>query len=158
MLFRSGGGGGRGRGPGGGTAGAFGRGGGKSKARKSKRTKRAEFELREAPSLGGVSVPRGDGSTVIRLRRGASITDFADKIDTSPGNLVTVLFHLGQMATATESLDEATFGILGDELGFKIDMVSPEDEDRELLSGRSEERRVGKECELKCRSRWSPYH
>ena len=22
----------------------------------------------------------------------------------------------------------------------------------------SEERRVGKECELKCRSRWSPYH
>lgn len=132
---RPAGGGGRGRGPGGGTAGAFGRGGGKSKARKSKRTKRAEFELREAPSLGGVSVPRGDGSTVIRLRRGASITDFADKIDTSPGNLVTVLFHLGQMATATESLDEATFTILGDELGFKIDMVSPEDEDRELLAG-----------------------
>ncbi|MGV8884070.1 MAG: translation initiation factor IF-2 [Microbacteriaceae bacterium] len=132
---RPAGGGGRGRGPGGGTAGAFGRGGGKSKARKSKRTKRAEFELREAPSLGGVSVPRGDGSTVIRLRRGASITDFADKIDTSPGNLVTVLFHLGQMATATESLDEATFDILGEELGFKIQMVSPEDEDRELLLG-----------------------
>ena len=126
---------GRGRGPGGGTAGAFGRGGGKSRARKSKRTKRAEFELREAPSIGGVSVPRGDGSTVVRLRRGASITDFADKIDTSPGNLVTVLFHLGQMATATESLDEATFGILGDELGYRIQMVSPEDEDRELLAG-----------------------
>jgi translation initiation factor IF-2 len=69
------------------------------------------------------------------MRRGASITDFADKIDTSPGNLVTVLFHLGQMATATESLDEATFAILGDELGFKIQMVSPEDEDRELLAG-----------------------
>ncbi len=132
---RPAGGGGRGRGPGGGTAGAFGRGGGKSKARKSKRTKRAEFELREAPSLGGVSVPRGDGSTVVRMRRGASITDFADKIDTSPGNLVTVLFHLGQMATATESLDEATFEILGEELGFKIEMVSPEDEDRELLAG-----------------------
>ena len=24
--------------------------------------------------------------------------------------------------------------------------------------GRSEERRVGKECSLPCRSRWSPYH
>ncbi|WGD37993.1 translation initiation factor IF-2 [Lysinibacter sp. HNR] len=129
------GGGGRGRGPGGGTAGAFGRGGGRAKSRKSKRTKRQEFELREAPSLGGVSVPRGDGSTVIRLRRGASIADFADKIDTSPGNLITVLFHLGEMATATESLDEATFEILGEELGFKIQMVSPEDEDRELLEG-----------------------
>ncbi|PPF83692.1 translation initiation factor IF-2 [Subtercola sp. Z020] len=131
----AGGAGGRGRGPGGGTAGAFGRGGGRAKARKSKRTKRAEFELREAPSLGGVSVPRGDGSTVVRLRRGASITDFADKIDASPGNLVTVLFHLGEMATATESLDEATFGVLGEELGYKIQMVSPEDEDRELLLG-----------------------
>ncbi|MCU1571388.1 MAG: translation initiation factor [Naasia sp.] len=131
----SGAGGGRGRGPGGGTAGAFGRGGGKSRARKSKRTKRQEFEMREAPSLGGVSVPRGDGTTIVRLRRGASITDFADKIDASPGNLVTVLFHLGEMATATESLDEATFAVLGDELGYKIQMVSPEDEDRELLAG-----------------------
>ena len=129
------GGGGRGRGPGGGTAGAFGKGGSKSKARKSKRAKRAEFELREAPSLGGVTVPRGDGSTIIRLRRGASISDFADKIDASAANLVTVLFHLGEMATATESLDEATFEILGDELGYKIQMVSPEDEDRELLEG-----------------------
>jgi translation initiation factor IF-2 len=116
-------------------AGAFGRGGGKSKSRKSKRTKRAEFELREAPSLGGVSVPRGDGNTVVRLRRGASISDFADKIDASPGNLVTVLFHLGEMATATESLDEATFEVLGTELGYKIQVVSPEDEDRELLEG-----------------------
>ncbi len=129
------GGGGRGRGPGGGTAGAFGRGGGRAKSRKSKRTKRAEFELREAPSLGGVSVPRGDGNTVVRMRRGASITDFADKIDASPGNLVTVLFHLGEMATATESLDEATFEVLGQELGYKIQIVSPEDEDKELLEG-----------------------
>ncbi|HZW42480.1 MAG TPA: translation initiation factor IF-2 [Agromyces sp.] len=132
---RPAGGGGRGRGPGGGTAGAFGRGGGKSKARKSKRTKRQEFEMREAPSLGGVSVPRGDGDTVIRLRRGASISDFADKIDANPGSLVTVLFHLGEMATATESLDEATFQVLGEELGYKIQVVSPEDEDRELLEG-----------------------
>lgn len=91
--------------------------------------------MRQAPSLGGVQVPRGDGNTVIRLRRGASISDFADKIDASPGNLVTVLFHLGEMATATESLDEATFEVLGEELGYKIQVVSPEDEDKELLEG-----------------------
>ncbi|MBT5575530.1 MAG: translation initiation factor IF-2 [Microbacteriaceae bacterium] len=131
--------GGRGRGPGGGTAGAFGRGGGKSKSRKSKRTKRQEFEMREAPSLGGVTIPRGDGSTVIRLRQGASISDFADKIENltgfpvPPGNLVTVLFQLGEMATATESLDAATFEVLGAELGYKVEIVSPEDEDKELL-------------------------
>lgn len=91
--------------------------------------------MRQAPSIGGVNVPRGDGSTEVRLRRGASIGDFADKIDASPGDLITVLFHLGEMATATESLDEATFSVLGEELGYKIQMVSPEDEDRELLEG-----------------------
>ncbi|MFM6968748.1 MAG: translation initiation factor IF-2, partial [Microbacteriaceae bacterium] len=127
------------RGRGGNTAGAFGKGGGKSKARKSKRTKRQEFEMREAPSLGGVKIPRGDGATVIRLRQGSSISDFADKIETMwgipvpPGNLVTVLFQLGEMATATESLDGATFEVLGQELGYQIEIVSPEDEDKEIL-------------------------
>jgi translation initiation factor IF-2 len=67
------------------------------------------------------------------MRRGASLADFAEKINASPGDLVTVLFHLGEMATATESLDQGTFEILGAELGFKIQVVSPEDEDKELL-------------------------
>ncbi|MFL0565846.1 translation initiation factor IF-2 [Microbacterium sp. 179-I 1D1 NHS] len=137
---RPGGGGGRGRGPGGGTAGAFGKGGGKSKQRKSRRAKRQEFEMRSAPVVGGVNVSKGNGE-IIRLRRGASIADFADKLEAlrgynvQPGTLVTILFNLGEMATATESLDEATFEILGEELGYKIQMVSPEDEDKELLEG-----------------------
>ena len=88
-----------------------------------------------APSLGGVNVPRGNGETEVRLRRGATITDFADKIGANPAALVTVLFHLGEMATATQSLDQATFEVLGEELGYKVTVVSPEDEDRELLEG-----------------------
>ncbi|WP_030528040.1 translation initiation factor IF-2 [Phycicoccus jejuensis] len=122
-----------GRGGRGSTQGAFGRGGGRpGRARKSKRAKRAEFEQMQAPSIGGVSVPRGDGSTVIQIRQGASISDFADKINANPGALVTVLFHLGEMATATQSLDEDTFKVLGTELGYDIRMVSPEEEEREL--------------------------
>jgi len=133
---RPGGGGGRPGGPGGrgGTQGAFGRGGGRPvRGRKSKRAKRQEFEQMQAPSLGGVTVPRGDGKTVIRVRRGASLTDFADKINANPASLVTVLIHLGEMATATQSLDEETFRALGTELGYDIEVVSPEDEERELL-------------------------
>lgn len=129
-----GGGRGGGRGGRGGTQGAFGRAGGRpARGRKSKRAKRLEFEQQGAPSIGGVSVPRGDGSTVIRIRAGASLTDFADRIDANPASLVTVLFHLGEMATATQSLDEDTFQTLGAELGFIIEIVSPEEEDRELL-------------------------
>ena len=124
-----------GRGRGGGTAGAFGRAGGKpARSRKSKRAKRMEYEEQQAPAIGGVKIPRGDGSTVIRLRRGATLTDFAEKIDVNPASLVTVLFHLGEMATATQSLDEETFEALGVELGYIVQIVSPEDEDRELLA------------------------
>ena len=122
-----------GRGGRGSTQGAFGRGGGAPRGRKSKRTKRQEFEQQSAPSIGGVIVPRGDGTTPVRVRQGATLTDLAEKIDANPAALVTVLFHLGEMATATQSLDEDTFALLGAELGYNVQIVSPEDEDRELL-------------------------
>ncbi|MBM7051311.1 translation initiation factor IF-2 [Rothia sp. ZJ1223] len=120
-------------GPGGGRGnaqGAFGRGGGKRKGRKNKSREQDQLQ---APAVGGVVVPRGNGDTVVRLRRGASIMDFAEKINANPASLITVLFHLGEMATQTQSLDEETFELLGAELGFKVQVVSPEDEERELL-------------------------
>jgi translation initiation factor IF-2 len=87
----------------------------------------------QAPQLGGAVVPHGDGKTPIRMRRGASLADFADKIGADPAALVAALFHLGEMVTATQSVDADTFEILGVQLGYDIQIVSPEDEDRELL-------------------------
>ncbi|MHA6800785.1 translation initiation factor IF-2 [Bounagaea algeriensis] len=125
------GGGGRGRG---GAAGAFGKPGGPSKrGRKSKRQKRQEYmENMQAPSVGGVRLPRGHGESV-RLRRGASLTDFAEKINANPAALVQAMFHLGEMATATQSVSEDVLELLGQEMNYKVEIVSPEDEDRELL-------------------------
>jgi len=120
----------------GGAAGAFGKGGkGKNKNRgqKSKKERREDFENLPAPQLGGAVVPHGDGKTVVRMRRGATLMDFAEKIAADPAALVSALFHLGEMVTATQSVDEDTFTLLGAELGFIIQIVSPEDEDRELL-------------------------
>ena len=122
-----------GRGGRGGAAGAFGRQGGKSsKARKNRLAKRHEYEELKAPTIGGVRIPNGNGQT-IRLRQGASLADLAEKINVNQAALVTVLFHLGQMATATQSLDEETFQILGEEIGWNIQLVSAEEEDKELL-------------------------
>jgi translation initiation factor IF-2 len=124
------GGGGRGRS---GTQGAFGRPGGRpSRGRKSKKQRRQEFDNMQAPSIGGVSIPRGNGQ-VIRLSRGASLSDFADKIGVNPASLVQVLFHLGEMVTATQSVNDETLQLLGAELNFNVQVVSPEEEDRELL-------------------------
>ena len=140
--------GGRGRGPGGpgggprggrggrrgGTAGAFGRpGGAPRRGRKSKRQKRNEYEAMQAPSVvGGVKLPNGKGTT-IRLARGASLSDFAEKINADAASLVQALFNLGEMVTATASVSDETLQLLGDEMDYKVQVVSPEDEDRELL-------------------------
>ena len=122
-----------GRGGNGSTQGAFGRGGGNApRRRKSKRAKRQEFEQQSAPIIGGVAIPRGNGMT-IRVRQGATLTDLAEKINVNPAALVTALFSLGEMVTATQSVDEDTFKLLGEELGYDVQVVSPEDEDRELL-------------------------
>ena len=121
----------------GGAAGAFGKGGkgkGKNRGQKSKKERREDFENLPAPQLGGAVVPRGDGKSVVRMRRGATLMDFAEKINADPAALVSALFHLGEMVTATQSVDEDTFTLLGAELGFVIQIVSPEDEDRELLA------------------------
>jgi translation initiation factor IF-2 len=87
----------------------------------------------QAPQLGGAVIPHGDGKTKIRMRRGASLADFAEKIGADPAALVSALFHLGEMVTATQSVDADTFEILGAQLKYQIEIVSPEDEDRELL-------------------------
>jgi translation initiation factor IF-2 len=127
---RPGGGGGRGRS---GTQGAFGRPGGRpSRARKSRKARRQEFDNMQAPAIGGVSIPRGNGQT-IRLSRGASLSDFADKIGVNPASLVQVMFHLGEMVTATQSVNDETLQLLGAELNYNVQVVSPEEEDRELL-------------------------
>ncbi|MFM8961783.1 MAG: translation initiation factor IF-2, partial [Actinomycetota bacterium] len=116
-----------------GAGGAFGKGGGKKKSYKSKKALREEIDNMQAPTIGGAIVPRGDGNTPVRLRRGASLADFAEKIGADPASLVSVLFHLGEMVTATQTVDESTLEMLGNEFGYKITIVSPEDEDREIL-------------------------
>ena len=78
------------------------------------------------------SASRGNGQTV-RLPRGASLTDLAERINAEPAALVTALFHLGEMITATQSVNDGTLQLLGAEIGWVIQVVSPEDEDRELL-------------------------
>jgi len=86
----------------------------------------------EAPTIGGVRVRKGNGETV-RLPRGASLTDFAEKINVDAAALVQMLFSLGEMVTSTQSVGDETFELLAEELNYVVQIVSPEDEDRELL-------------------------
>ena len=71
----------------------------------------------QAPSVGGVMLPRGNGQTV-RLSRGASLTDFAEKINANPASLVAVMMNLGEMVTATQSVSDETLKLLADEMNY----------------------------------------
>ena len=86
----------------------------------------------QAPSVGGVRLPKGRGE-IVKLARGASLTDFADKIGANPASLVQVLFHLGEMVTSTQSVSDEILELLGSEMNYQVQVVSPEEEDRELL-------------------------
>ncbi|MDX6219063.1 MAG: translation initiation factor, partial [Frankiales bacterium] len=119
---------------GGAAPGAFGRGGGGRpvRGRKSKKQRRQEFDNLSAPTM-GPGVPRGNGE-VVRLPRGASLSDFADKINANPGSLVQVVFtELGEMVTATQSCTDETLQLLGAHLSYEVQIVTPEEEDAELL-------------------------
>src|SRR5947207_2829253 len=122
-----------GRGRGGGAAGAFGRPGGKpTRGRKSKKHRRQEFDNLSAPTMSS-GAPRGQGQ-VVRLPRGASLSDFAERINANPGSLVQEMFNLGEMVTATQSCTDDTLLLLGEHLGFDVQIVTREEEDRELLA------------------------
>ena len=59
----------------------------------------------------------------------------------------TISFDAGGLRTGLE--------VIANQLGKRLDEDNPRLH-AQLI--RSEERRVGKECSLPCRSRWSPYH
>src|SRR3546814_19657781 len=75
---------------------------------------------------------------------------------------VSVTTFLGDTQQETLSVNETQLQLLGvnlagDQAGF-IGLKAHKSYDSVVLSIRSEERRVGKECVSKCRSRWAPYH
>ena len=84
------------------------------------------------PSIGGVRVPRGNGQTV-RLPQGASLTDFAEKIGANPASLVEVHVAPRRDGDRDPVGQRGDLQLLGAELDYNVQVVSPEDEDRELL-------------------------
>ena len=78
-------------------------------------------------------------------------------------NAVSGMFGLEEVDNARDALDRLTGDpprvfVVGSDLVDVSGGVLLAHAARYGLLGRSEERRVGKECEVPCRSRWSPYH
>ncbi|MGH2591068.1 MAG: translation initiation factor IF-2, partial [Actinomycetota bacterium] len=71
------------------------------------------------------------GLPPLKVVRGATAQDIADKTQRSPADVVKILITLGDMATATQSLSDQAITRAARELGYEAEIVGVEDEEPE---------------------------
>jgi translation initiation factor IF-2 len=67
------------------------------------------------------------GLPVLKVGRGSSAQDIADKTGRGAGEIVKILFSMGEMVTATQSLSDEAISLIAAELGFEPEIVALED-------------------------------
>jgi translation initiation factor IF-2 len=75
--------------------------------------------------------PEPSGLPVLRVVKGATAQDIAERTDRSPADIVKILISLGDMATATQSLSDDAIGVVARELGYEAETVGIEEEEEE---------------------------
>jgi len=87
--------------------------------------------------------PAGPSLPVLKLVHGSTPQDVADKTGRGVAEVVKILFSLGDMATASQSLSDDALGLLAPELGYEAEIVGVEEEeepDEEVDESRLEPR------------------
>src|SRR6266705_2215936 len=125
---RPGGPGGGGRPGGGGGRGFTGFRGPRPKRRRGGARRREEFESMNAPSIESRPDISVDG--VIRVPRGVTVQDFADRLGRPAADLIRILMQMGEMLTATQSMSDDAVTLLGEEIGARIEIVDPSEADQ----------------------------
>jgi translation initiation factor IF-2 len=78
-----------------------------------------------APRRDAPAKPTGP---VLQVVRGATPQTIAEKVGSSPADIVKILFLAGDMVTATTSLSDEAIGLVAAELGWGVEIVGLEDE------------------------------
>src|SRR6266542_3342979 len=125
---RGGPGGGRGGPGGGGGRGFTGFRGPRPKRRRGGARRREEFESMNAPSIESRPDISVDG--VIRVPRGVTVQDFADRLGRPAADLIRIRMQMGEMLTATQSMSDDAVTLLGEEIGARIEIVDPSEADQ----------------------------
>jgi translation initiation factor IF-2 len=87
--------------------------------------------------------PAGPSLPALKLVHGSTPQDVADKTGRGVAEIVKILFSLGDMATASQSLSDDALGLLATELGYEAEIVGVEEEeepDEEVDESRLEPR------------------
>jgi len=68
------------------------------------------------------------GPPAVRVPRGATPQELAEKVGASPADIVKLLFSAGEMASVTQSLSDEAIQLVTGELGYTVEIVRPEEE------------------------------
>jgi translation initiation factor IF-2 len=64
----------------------------------------------------------------LKVVRGSSAQDLAEKVGRTPADIVKILLSLGEMVTATQSLSDEAIALVATELGYEAEVVGFEEE------------------------------
>jgi translation initiation factor IF-2 len=75
----------------------------------------------------------------VRVHRGITVQDFAEKLERSPADIVKVLLGLGEMVTVTQSMSDEAVLLVAEDLGVRVEIVDPAEEEVEEQPAAAEE-------------------
>jgi translation initiation factor IF-2 len=74
----------------------------------------------------------------LRIPSGITVKEFAQKVGKTPADVIRMLMKLGEMITITQSMSDEALHIIGEELGYEIEVKSRFMDEEELEDGAEE--------------------
>jgi translation initiation factor IF-2 len=65
----------------------------------------------------------------VRIGRGATVKEAAEKFGTDPTEVIRKMLEAGEMVTITQSLSDEAIEVLAHEFGFEVEVVEPDEEE-----------------------------
>lgn len=91
-------------------------------AEETRKPETSELEAVEIPEVEAVEA--GTAAELVRIERGSTIREYAERIGKSAAEVVKALLDLGEMKTATQSMTDEEVELLSEEFGIKVEIVS----------------------------------
>ena len=66
---------------------------------------------------------------VLKVHRGITVKDFAEKVDRPPAEIVKTLLGLGEMVSVTQSMSDEAVMLVADEIGTRVQVIDPAEEE-----------------------------
>ena len=66
---------------------------------------------------------------LLKVHRGITVKEFADKVDRPPTEIVKVLLGLGEMVSVTQSMSDEAVLLVAEEIGTRVQVVDPGEEE-----------------------------